>query len=74
MKNHCSTEEEWGGRSYYTIGIWAQLANVSRFGDYFLKRGKTSQIIIFEDDSKTTNLVVVKSYEKPKITSCWFYQ
>jgi len=24
-----------GGRSYYIIGIWAQLADVSRFGDYF---------------------------------------
>ncbi len=24
-----------GGRSYYIIGIWVQLADVSRFGDYF---------------------------------------
>jgi len=24
-----------GGRSYYTIGIWAQLTNISCFGDYF---------------------------------------
>ena len=24
-----------GGRSYCIIGIWVQLADVSRFGDYF---------------------------------------
>jgi len=63
-----------GGTSYYIIGIWAQLCDVFRFGDYFWKRGKTSQKIIFDGDSKTTNPVVAKSYEKPKITSSWFYQ
>ena len=60
MTNHCSTEEEWGGRSYYKIGIWVQLAGL---GIIF----RTSQKIFFEGDSKTTNLVVAKSYEKPKI-------
>jgi len=24
-----------GGESHYIIGIWAQLADVSRFGDYY---------------------------------------
>ena len=60
MANHCSAEEEWGGRSYYKIGTWVQLAGL---GIIF----RTSQKIFFEGDSKTTNLVVAKSYEKPKI-------
>ena len=29
-----------GGRSYYIIGIWAQLAIVSHFGDYFRSAGR----------------------------------
>jgi len=66
-----------GGGSYYIIGISAGLAQLSqtpRFWDFFWKCGKTPQKIIFEGDSKTTNPVVAKSYEKQKITSSWFYQ
>ena len=66
-----------GGGSYYIIGILAGLAQLSQDTSilgFFWKRGKTPQKIIFEGDSKTTNLVVAKSYEKQKITSSWFYQ
>jgi len=63
-----------GGGVLLDYWHWVQLTNVSCFGDNFLKRGKTSQKIFFEGNSKTTNPVVAKSYEKPKITSSWFYQ
>jgi hypothetical protein len=58
------------------IGILAGLAQLSQdtsISGFFWKRRKTPQKIIFEGDSKTTNLVVVKSYKKQKITSSWFY-
>ena len=29
-------EEEWGGRSYYIIGIWEQFTGVSHFGGWFM--------------------------------------
>jgi len=39
MANHCTAEEEWGGGGLITLlafeQIWAQLTDVSRFGDYF---------------------------------------
>ena len=54
--------------------VWRSSPKTPRFWDFFWKRGKTPQKIIFEGDSKTTNLVVAKSYEKQKITSSWFYQ
>ena len=44
------------------------------FWGIFYKHRKTPQNIIFEGNSKTINPVVAKSYEKPKITSSWFYQ
>ena len=42
------------------------------FGDYFCNRVKTLKTIFFEGDSKTTNPVVTKSYEKPKLSSSFF--
>jgi hypothetical protein len=54
----------------YIIGIWAQLS-----GDTSLVLGINLEAredipkIIFDGDSKITNPVVAKSYEKPKITS-----
>jgi hypothetical protein len=53
--------------------VWRSSPKTPRFRDLFWKRGKTPQKIIFEGDSKTTNPVVAKSYEKQKITSSWFY-
>jgi hypothetical protein len=53
--------------------LWRSSPKTPRFRDFFLKRGKTPKKNIFEGDSKTTNPVVAKSYEKQKITSSWFY-
>jgi hypothetical protein len=75
--NHCTAEEEWDGGSYYIIGIWAQLTNFSQdtlFWGLFLEAREDIPKIIFEGDSKTTNPVVAKSYEKPYLSSSFFYQ
>jgi hypothetical protein len=64
-----------GGGYYDIIGILAGLAQLSQdtsISGFFWNRGKTPKNNIFEGDSKTTNPVVAKSYEKKKTIS-WFY-
>jgi hypothetical protein len=53
--------------------VWRSSPKTPPFRDFFWKRGKTPKKNIFEGDSKTTNPVVAKSYEKQKITSSWYY-
>jgi len=51
----------------------AQLSQDTSILGFFLEAREDPQKNIFEGDSKTTNPVVAKSYEKQKINSSWFY-
>jgi hypothetical protein len=50
-----------------------QLSQDTSILGFFLEAREDPQKNIFEGDSKTTNPVVAKCYEKQKITSSWFY-